>query len=41
MTLLDDPTALARLDPHDARGVLVDFPAQCRRARTLEASPPL
>ncbi|HEV8472939.1 MAG TPA: bifunctional phosphoglucose/phosphomannose isomerase [Methylomirabilota bacterium] len=40
MTLLDDPTALARLDPHDARGVLADFPAQCRRARTLEASPP-
>jgi glucose/mannose-6-phosphate isomerase len=38
---LDDLRALARIDPHDARGVLGRFPDQCRRARTLAASPPL
>ena len=41
MTRLDDPTALARLDPHDARRVLAEFPAQCRRACTLQSDPPL
>jgi len=38
---LDDLRALARVDPHDARGALAGFPDQCRRARTLVASPPL
>src|SRR5262249_34616653 len=33
--------ALARADPHDARGVLADFPAQCRTARALAATPAL
>jgi hypothetical protein len=41
MTPLDDPAALARLDPHDARTVLAEFPAQCRRACTLTSDPPL
>ena len=41
MTRLDDPAALARLDPHDARRVLAEFPAQCRRACTLQSDPPL
>ena len=36
---LDDPGALARLDPHGVRRVLAEFPAQCRRARTLVAEP--
>jgi glucose/mannose-6-phosphate isomerase len=38
---LDDLRALARVDPHDARGALTGFADQCRRARTLVASPPL
>lgn len=38
---LDDLRALARVDPHDARRVLAEFPAQCRRARTLSATPAL
>ena len=38
---LDDPRALAQVDPHDARGALSGFPAQCRTARTLAADPPL
>jgi len=38
---LDDPGALARVDPHDARAALADFPAQCRAARALVAAPPL
>jgi glucose/mannose-6-phosphate isomerase len=38
---LDDPRALAQIDPHDARGALAGFPAQCRTARTLAATPPL
>jgi glucose/mannose-6-phosphate isomerase len=38
---LDDPGALARVDPHDARAVLADFPAQCRAARALVAAPRL
>jgi glucose/mannose-6-phosphate isomerase len=39
MTPLDDPRTLERLDPHDARRALAEFPAQCRRARSLVASP--
>lgn len=38
---LDDPRGLAHVDPHDARTVLADFPAQCRTARALVASPRL
>src|SRR5207237_2082944 len=38
---LDDLRALAQVDPHDARSVLAGFPAQCRAARTLGATPPL
>jgi len=41
VTNLDDLEALAEIDPHDARRVLAEFPAQCRRARTLRATPPL
>src|SRR5262245_8883758 len=37
---LDDLDALARIDPHGARGALAAFPAQCRTAQTLTASPP-
>lgn len=35
---LDDPAALARIDSHDTRGVLTDFPAQCRAAVALAPS---
>jgi glucose/mannose-6-phosphate isomerase len=38
---LDDPAALARLDPHGARTVLTEFPAQCWRAVRLTSEPPL
>ena len=38
---LDDLRALAQADPHDARRVLAEFPAQCRTARTLTATPML
>jgi glucose/mannose-6-phosphate isomerase len=38
---LDDPRTLARIDPHDARRVLAEFPAQCRRARALRPQPSL
>jgi glucose/mannose-6-phosphate isomerase len=41
VSALDDPEILARVDPHNARAVLADFPAQCRRARTLRSEPPL
>jgi len=41
VTPLDDPAALARLDPHNARRVLAEFPAQCRHACTLTSVPPL
>ena len=41
VTPLDDPAVLARLDPHNARTVLAEFPAQCRRACTLTSDPPL
>ena len=40
MMNLDDLGALAEIDPHDARHVLAEFPAQCRRASTLRAAPP-
>ena len=38
---LDDLRALAQIDRHDTRRVLAEFPAQCRTARTLAATPPL
>jgi glucose/mannose-6-phosphate isomerase len=38
---LDDLRALAQADPHNARLVLAEFPAQCRKARTLRATPAL
>jgi glucose/mannose-6-phosphate isomerase len=37
--ILDDLTALPRLDPHDARSVLAAFPEQCRAAMRLRAEP--
>ncbi len=36
---LDDTAALARIDAHDTRTVLTDFPAQCRAAVGLALSP--
>jgi glucose/mannose-6-phosphate isomerase len=39
--ILDDLTALARIDRHDTRRVLAEFPVQCRRAVALAASPPI
>jgi len=36
---LDDVGAIERIDRHDTRGVLADFPAQCRRGRALPAPP--
>jgi glucose/mannose-6-phosphate isomerase len=38
--MLDDVRAIERVDRHDARQVLGQFPEQCRRARSLRASPP-
>ena len=38
---LDDPRLVERADPHRAREVLSGFPAQCRSALTLVASPRL
>lgn len=32
---LDDAAAIARVDQHDTRTILADFPAQCRRGRAL------
>jgi glucose/mannose-6-phosphate isomerase len=37
---LDDLRTLAQIDPHDARRALGAFPAQCRTAHTLTATPP-
>jgi glucose/mannose-6-phosphate isomerase len=37
--IFDDPQRLADADPFDTRGVLAEFPRQCREARTLRASP--
>jgi glucose/mannose-6-phosphate isomerase len=33
--ILDDARAIAGIDQHDTRDVLVDFPAQCRRGHAL------
>ncbi len=38
---LDDPAVLERADPHRAREVLAAFPAQCRAALALRATPPM
>ncbi len=38
---LDDLLLLERVDRHDTRGVLADFPAQCRRASRFRLEPPL
>jgi glucose/mannose-6-phosphate isomerase len=38
---LDDARALERIDRHDTRRVLAEFPDQCRRARDLVATPPI
>jgi glucose/mannose-6-phosphate isomerase len=42
-SLLDDPGAFARTDPHGARAVLAAFPTQCRDALQVEAAvvPPI
>jgi glucose/mannose-6-phosphate isomerase len=37
--ILNDVRAIERIDGHDTRRVLAEFPAQCRRARELRASP--
>ena len=39
--MLDDVQALARVDQHDTRRVLAEFPQQCRQARGLLATPPI
>lgn len=41
MTMLDDLAAVKRLDPHNARDALAGFPAQCRAAARLAATPAL
>jgi glucose/mannose-6-phosphate isomerase len=38
---LDDPAVLERADPHRAREALAAFPAQCRAALALRATPPM
>jgi glucose/mannose-6-phosphate isomerase len=38
---LDDLSALERIDRHDTRRVLAEFPEQCRRARALVSDPPV
>jgi glucose/mannose-6-phosphate isomerase len=40
VTPLDDRRTLERLDTHNARTVLAEFPAQCRCACTLTSAPP-
>ena len=37
---LDDVRAIERIDQHDTRTILVDFPLQCRRGRALPAGAP-
>ena len=37
--MLDDLQRLADADPFDTRGVLAEFPRQCRQARTLSPAP--
>jgi glucose/mannose-6-phosphate isomerase len=39
--MLDDPGLFERADPHRARDVLAEFPAQCRAALALSATPAL
>jgi glucose/mannose-6-phosphate isomerase len=39
--MLDDVQALARVDQHDTRRVLTQFPQQCRQGRGLLATPPI
>src|SRR6185436_1009754 len=36
---LDDPRALERVDRHDTRRVLTDFPAHCRQGHALQPIP--
>src|SRR5262249_27290661 len=38
---LDDSSSFARIDPHRAGEVLAGFPAQCRAALALRATPPM
>ena len=38
--MLDDLATLDRIDQHGTRRILAEFPTQCRRARTLAATPP-
>lgn len=38
---LDEVSALERIDRHDTRRVLAEFPEQCRRGRQLAAVPPI
>ena len=38
---LDDPALFERTDPHRAREALASFPAQCRAALALRATPPM
>jgi glucose/mannose-6-phosphate isomerase len=38
---LDDVSALERIDRHDTRRVLAEFPEQCQRGRALVAAPPI
>jgi len=37
---LDDVRAIERIDRHDTRAILADFPLQCRRGRALPAAAP-
>ena len=37
--MLDDPRAIERVDRHDTRRVLTEFPAHCRRAQALQPMP--
>ena len=37
---LDDAGAIERIDRHDTRAILADFPLQCRRGRALTLSAP-
>jgi glucose/mannose-6-phosphate isomerase len=39
--ILDDPSALARIDRHGSARVLAEFPLQCARARALRVEPAL
>ena len=39
--MLDDVQDLARVDQHDTRRILAEFPRQCHQARGLLAAPPI